>query len=92
MQAKRARVRSLTLGGVDLRQRHIMTANLSQLTSTLGKISDAPIHGIIGQDVLKEHRAVIDTSKPMLYVQKENRNPAPIAQENCATRENAKAS
>ncbi len=60
---------SLTIGGVDIRQRRLMTADLSQVVKLLGPLAGGtPIAGIIGQDVMKEHRAVIDVAKPILYL------------------------
>ncbi|MFN3514813.1 MAG: retropepsin-like aspartic protease [Phenylobacterium sp.] len=83
LQATRAGVEGLRIGEVDLRQRHVMVADLSQLESSLGRLTRSPIHGIVGQDVLRAHRAVIDVSRPMLYLRQENSAPAPVPAERC---------
>ena len=54
---------------------------LGQIVNLLGPISGGKVYGIIGQDVLKEHRAVIDVAKPILYLVREDNAPAPVAAE-----------
>ncbi|HEX8511906.1 MAG TPA: hypothetical protein VF688_02225 [Allosphingosinicella sp.] len=44
-------------------------------------------HGIIGHDVRKEHRAVIDVERPLLYLIEADEDPAPVAAERCRARE-----
>lgn len=81
---------SLTIGGVDIRQRRLMTADLSQVVKLLGPLAGGtPIAGIIGQDVMKEHRAVIDVAKPILYLIAADADPAPVAAERCGETESA---
>jgi hypothetical protein len=50
----------------------------------LGPISGGRIYGIIGQDVMKEHRAVIDVAKPILYLVPADASPSPVPAERCA--------
>jgi len=83
MSATRSRIDALRIGAVDIRQSHIMGADLSQVEGVLGRISGTPIHGIIGQDVMTEHRAVIDVARPMLYLQQEASAPAPVPADQC---------
>jgi hypothetical protein len=83
MKATRASVETLQIADVQIRQRHLMIADLSQLESILGRLTRSPIHGIVGQDVLREHRAVIDVARPMLYLRKEKTPPAPVPVERC---------
>ena len=72
------------IGGVAIRQSRIMMTDLGQVTNLLSPISGSKVYGIIGQDVLKEHRAVIDVAKPLLYLVPEDKDPAPVALERCS--------
>jgi hypothetical protein len=83
LRADRAAIDALKIGAVDIRLRHVMTADLAQLESVLGRLSGGTIHGIIGQDVMTEHRAVIDVSSPILYLQDRDVDPAPIPASRC---------
>lgn len=82
--ARQASVESFTMGGIDVRQRRVLIADLGQLLASLGNVAGRPVSGIIGQDVLSAHRAVIDVSRPMLYVMAEDRDPAPVPAEGCS--------
>lgn len=81
--ASRASVATLQLGEVKARQTHVMLADLSSLETALGPLSRDRIDGIIGQDLMREHRAVIDVAKPMLYLQREDVAPSPVPAELC---------
>ncbi len=82
-QARRSSIENFRIGPVQVRQRRVVTASLGQLLQALGQVTGTTVHGIIGQDVLKEHRAIIDVSRPMLYLMQEDRDPAPVAAERC---------
>lgn len=83
MKASQARLDTLSIGSVPIRRSRIMVADLSQLTNLLGPMSGGTIHGIIGQDVMKEHRAVIDVARPILYLIEGDQEPAPVPAERC---------
>ena len=83
MNARQVPIQSLKIGATSIRQSRIMTADLSQISKVLAPISGGAVHGIIGQDVMKEHRAVIDVGKPILYLVAADKAPAPIAAERC---------
>ncbi len=83
MAARQVRIESFAIGDVPTRQRRIMTTNLSQLTETLAPLAGRPIHGIVGQDVMKEHRAVVDVDGSVVHLQAEDRDPAPVPAERC---------
>jgi predicted aspartyl protease len=85
VQASQAPIKSLTIGGVAIRRSRIIMTDLGQVTNVLSPISGTRVYGIIGQDVLKEHRAVIDVAKPLLYLVREDRAPAAVSAEQCAT-------
>jgi len=82
-QARLVRIDSLQLGGVAIRQNRIVLADLSQVVSALGRMSDRPVSGIIGQDVLGEHRAVIDVPRSILYLIEADEDPTPVPAERC---------
>jgi predicted aspartyl protease len=84
VQASQAAVETLAIGGVTIRQRRIMMTDLGQVTNLLSPISGTRVYGIIGQDVLKEHRAVIDVAKPILYLVRDDKAPAPVSAERCS--------
>jgi hypothetical protein len=94
LNARQVKLESLRLGGIQIRQDRIMTSDLAQIARVLGPVSGGTIAGIIGQDVMKEHRAVIDVSAPILYLVSKDRDPAPVPAERCtaqAPEEKAKA-
>lgn len=83
LNASRASIDSLQLDAQDIRQRHVMIADLSQVERLLGRLSRQPIHGIVGQDVMRKHHAVIDVARPMLYLREAGSSPAPVPAERC---------
>lgn len=82
-QARRVSIDSFTIGPVDVRQNRIVTSDLGQLLTVLGQSTGTTVNGIIGQDVLGEHRAMIDVARPMLYLMEADRDPAPVPAERC---------
>ena len=83
MKAQQVTLERLEIAGVAIRRNRIMTSDLAQLVQVLGTVSRGEISGIIGQDVMKEHRAVIDVARPILYLVPEDRDPAPVPAEKC---------
>lgn len=83
MKARQVRIERMQIGSVPIRQSRVMTADLSQLTHLLGPLSGDTIYGLIGQDVMKEHRAVIDVSRPILYLIEADEEPAPVSADRC---------
>src|SRR5690606_12615343 len=67
-RATQVSVDSFRIGSVDIRQQRIVTADLGGLLQALTRVSGDTIYGLIGQDVLTEHRAIVDVSGPMLYL------------------------
>jgi clan AA aspartic protease (TIGR02281 family) len=78
---------SFEIGSITVRQSHVVLADLGQLLTALGRASGAEVVGIIGQDVLNEHRAIIDVARPMLYLIEDDRDPAPIPADECQSAE-----
>ncbi len=87
--ARQARIESLALGKVTVRQSRMAIADLGQLLQILGPLAGGTVHGLIGQDVLNEHRAVIDMDRPLLYLIEADRDPAPVPSESCASQDEA---
>jgi clan AA aspartic protease (TIGR02281 family) len=83
MKAQQVALERLEIGGVAIRRARIMTSDLSQLVQVLGTGSRGEIAGIIGQDVMKEHRAVIDVARPILYLVTNDTEPAPVPSDRC---------
>jgi len=83
--ARQVPIDSLELGGVAVRQRRIVVANLGHLTAAMRPLAGSAVHGLIGQDVLNEHRAVIDMDRPLLHLIEADRDPAPVPAERCAS-------
>jgi hypothetical protein len=82
-QAGLARIDSFEIGGIAIRQKRVVTADIPQLLGPLGTAAGTTVAGIIGQDVLTEHRAIIDVERPMLYLMAQDRAAAPVPAENC---------
>ena len=84
VSAREVRIDSLAIGGVAIRQRRMVVADLGHLTAAMRPLAGGAVHGLIGQDVLNEHRAVIDMDRPLLYLMAADRDPAPVPAERCA--------
>ena len=83
LEARQSSVESLEIGGVRIRQRRIVVAGIAQVTESLGRYTNSEIHGILGQDVMGEHRAVIDVARAILHLIETDRDPAPVPAELC---------
>jgi hypothetical protein len=83
LNARQVSIQSLRLGPIRVRQRRMVITDLGQLTEALSPLAGGQVHGLIGQDVLNEHRAVIDVSRPLLYLIEADREPAPVRAERC---------
>lgn len=81
--ARQVAIESLSLGPVSIRQRRMIVTDLGPMGDALAPLAGGAIHGLIGQDVLKEHRAVIDVERPLLYLIEADRDPAPVPAERC---------
>jgi len=81
--ASQAPVDSFEIGPIPIRQDRIVIADLGQLLISLGQVADQDVAGIVGQDALSEHRAIIDVARSMLYLMEDDAEPAPVAAANC---------
>lgn len=82
--ASQYRIDSLTIGPVETRQRHVLTLDLGQIATMLAPLAGRPVHGIVGQDLLGAHRAVIDVRQSVVYMMAEDADPAPVPADRCA--------
>ncbi len=85
MRATQASIDSFHIGPVPIRQSRIMITDLGRLADLLGPMAGETIHGIVGQDVLAEHRAVIDVARPILHLIEADEEPAPVPAGFCRT-------
>jgi hypothetical protein len=81
--ARQVPIDSLAFGKVKLRQRRMVVTDLGSIGDALAPLAGGAVHGLIGQDVLKEHRAVIDIERPLLYLIEADEDPAPVPAERC---------
>ncbi|HEX8309574.1 MAG TPA: retropepsin-like aspartic protease [Allosphingosinicella sp.] len=81
--ARQVSIDSLAFGRVPLRQRRMVVTDLGSIGDALAPLSGGAVHGIIGQDVLKEHRAVIDVERPLLYLIEADEDPRPVPAGRC---------
>lgn len=81
--AKQVSVEGLSIGPVQARQGRIVTADLGQLLSTLSRVTNTEVYGLVGQDIMKKHRAIVDVAKPMLYMMEEDEDPSPVPASQC---------
>lgn len=86
-QASRVPIDGFVIGPVEIRQNRVVSSDLGQLLTVLSRASGRTVDGIIGQDVLTEHRAIIDVARPMLYLMDDDAEPAPVPAERCRVSE-----
>jgi hypothetical protein len=60
---------------------------LGQLLTMLSSVTGTTVYGLIGQDVMKEHRGVIDVDRSLLFLMDADRDPAPVDPGKCAGKE-----
>lgn len=61
-------ITALAVGGARTRLNRIYAMDLSYLVDAVSASSDAPIEGLIGQDVLRDQKAMIDFDQSVLYL------------------------
>lgn len=84
-----ARVESMRVGELAIRIGRIAVADVSHVAAVLGPLAGGTVYGIIGQDVMREHRAVVDVARPILYLMEAGRDPAPVPLETCTAEQEA---
>lgn len=91
-RASRVPIDGFVIGLVEIRQNRVVSSDLGQLLTVLSRASGRTVDGIIGQDVLVEHRAIIDVARPMLYLMEDDADPAPVPADRCRARESTDGS
>lgn len=61
-------IQALTVGGARTRLHRIYAMDLSYLVDAVSASSAQPIEGLIGQDVLRDQKAMIDFDQSVLYL------------------------
>lgn len=84
--ARQVSVEGLRIGSIAVRQSRIVVADMGQLLAALSREASGTVYGLIGQDVLKEHRAIVDVAKPMLYLTPQDQDPSPVPASRCEER------
>lgn len=63
-----ASVGTLVIGPLHFEDRPTLLVDLGQLTKVMGLMSGQHVHGVLGQDVLETHDAIIDFRRRVLYL------------------------
>ena len=61
-------VAELTIGGTATDLRQIFAIDLTSVVKALEPIAGRPIHGVIGQDVMRAQHAIVDVRQSVLYL------------------------
>ncbi|NND61947.1 MAG: clan AA aspartic protease [Flavobacteriaceae bacterium] len=68
METKVSHENHLTIGNSQISNVVFVLFNLSHVNSALQQVDENPVHGILGADLLKRLRAVIDYGRNCLYI------------------------
>ncbi|QIE59679.1 acid protease [Rasiella rasia] len=68
MQTQIARNNILTIGALAIKRTDFVLFDLSHVNEALEQAFEEPVHGIIGADILKKYRAVIDYGRNCFYL------------------------
>jgi hypothetical protein len=71
-------VTAFAVGGARTRLHRIYAMDLSYLVNAVNAASALPIQGLIGQDVLRDQKALIDVDKSLLYLADPDSPPSAI--------------
>ena len=61
-------IRKMILGGVEVRNYKAVVMDLSHVNTAYAEMKQKPIDGVLGSDLLKKYRAVIDYGKRHLHL------------------------
>ena len=61
-------VQELTIQGIPTNLKRIVTTDIGSVAKALEGIAGKPVHGIIGQDVMRAQHAVVDVQQSVLYL------------------------
>ena len=61
-------VQELTIAGTKANLKHIVAVDVGSVVKALEGFAGKPVHGIIGQDVMRAQHAVVDVQQSVLYL------------------------
>lgn len=61
-------VQELTISGTKASLKHIVAVDLGSVVKALEGFAGKPVHGIIGQDVMRAQHAIVDVQQSVLYL------------------------
>ena len=61
-------VKELTIAGTPTGLKHIVAVDIGTVVEALEGVAGKPIHGIIGQDVMRAQHALVDVQQSILYL------------------------
>ena len=73
-------------GGRALRVAYVGNEGGSGFTGVMEQMGGERVQGIVGQDLMREHRAVVDVKGRVAYFIQADREPAPVDAARCRTR------
>ena len=59
---------TIQLAGRTIKNQSLVLLDLTHVNEALAQVGEVPVDGILGGDLLKEHRAVIDYGRNCLYI------------------------
>ncbi|MRT15641.1 acid protease [Vitellibacter sp. q18] len=68
MKTMISRKNEFTIKNWSLKNMDLVLFDLTHVNQALSQVDEGPVHGIIGADFLKQHRAVIDYGRNCFYV------------------------
>lgn len=68
METKVAMNNEVSIGSVTMRGVDLILFDLNHVNEALSQVDEQPIHGILGADLLKQMRAVIDYGRNCFYI------------------------
>lgn len=68
MKSHLAVIENISLGKIEIRNYKTVVIDLSHVNVAYKHMKQKPIDGILGSDILKKHKAVIDYGKKKLFV------------------------
>ena len=68
MKSHLALIEKISLGKIDIKNYKTVVIDLSHVNIAYGQLKQKPIDGVLGSDILKKYRAVIDYGKRKLVL------------------------
>ena len=68
METRASRNNTITIDSLTIPRQDFVVFDLSHVNEALQQVNETEVHGIIGADLLKKRRAVIDYGRNCLYL------------------------